>query len=100
MTPFLYNIFNFFLLEKDTSRKSKLRYIFEFIGHIIIILGASILNELIILNFFGLNENTYEKINERGSLDLEVEPYFGNSTDETMTITENETEGEITSNHE
>ena len=100
MTPFLYNIFNFFLLEKDTSRKNKLRYIFEFIGHIIIILGASILNELIILNFFGLNENTYEKINERGSLDLEVEPYFGNSTDETMTITENETEGEITSNHE
>lgn len=100
LTPFLYNIFNFFFLEKDHRRNNLFRYLFEFIGHLIIILGASILNEIIILNFFGLNENTYEKITERGSVDFKIEPYFGNSTDDTMTITENETEGEFTNNNE
>ena len=99
LTPFLYNIFNFIFLEDDRSNKNIYRYFFEFIGHIIIILGASILNELIILNFFGLNENTYEKISERGSLDFKIEPYLGNSED-TITITENETEAEITNNNE
>ena len=99
LTPFLYNIFNFIFLEDDRSNKNIYRYFFEFIGHIIIILGASILNELIILNFLGLNENTYEKISERGSLDFKIEPYMGNSED-TITITENETEAEITNNNE
>ena len=99
LTPFLYNIFNFIFLEDDRSHKNLYRYFFEFIGHIIIIIGASILNELIILNFFGLNENTYEKISERGSLDFKIEPYLVNSED-TITITENETEAEITNNND
>ena len=100
ITPFLYNILNFFIYEDNKTDKNNLRYLFEFIGFIIIILGASILNELIILNFFGFNENTYEKIAERGSLEFKIEPYFGNSTDTTITIIDNENEGEIGSNHE
>ena len=55
-----------------------------------------ILNEIIILNFFGLNENTYKTISERGQLDST----FGlnNGLDDTnshsFANTENETEDE------
>ena len=36
------------------------------IGFALIIFGALILNEIIIFNFWGLNENTYLNISKRG----------------------------------
>ena len=95
LTPFLYNILNFFFLEDDRSFKNKMRYLFETIGYIIIIFGSLILNEIIIFNFFGLNENTFEKIVYRGSLDFNIEPY--NPGEESNTDLLTETEAEISS---
>ena len=94
LTPFFYDIFNMIFLETNRNKNLK-RFVCDFIGYIIIIFGALILNEIIILNFFGLNENTYKTIIYRGSLDFIVGPY--NGTDET--ITEIETEGEASSNN-
>ena len=47
------------------------RVLFQFIGYIIIIFSALILNEIIILNFFGLNKNIRENISSRSRLDVE-----------------------------
>ena len=70
ITPFLYEILNFFFLDEDKSSKNILRYLYELIGFVIIIFGALVLNEIIILNFLGLSDNTYSKIVYRGSLDF------------------------------
>jgi hypothetical protein len=72
LTPFFLNIVNFVLIEyKNEEEKDKdiKRFIYENIGYIIIIFGALILNEIIIINLFGLSENTYSKICDRGLLD-------------------------------
>ena len=95
LTPFLYNILNFIFLDPNKTKKDYLRYLFESLGYIIVIIGALILNEIIILNFCGFNENTYKNIIYRGSLDFNIGPY--NGTDDTLN-TENETEGDISSN--
>ena len=70
MTPLLYDILNFFFLDDNRDSNNIKRYIYELIGFLIIIFGALILNEIIILNFLGLNDNTYSKIVYRGSLDF------------------------------
>ena len=86
---------NFIFLDPNKTKKDYLRYLFESLGYIIVIIGALILNEIIILNFCGFNENTYKNIIYRGSLDFNIGPY--NGTDDTLN-TENETEGDISSN--
>ena len=72
-----------------------LRYLYETIGYLIIIFSSLVLNEIIILNFFGLDENTYERIILRGNLDLNVVPYNTLESSNTEILTE--TEGEISS---
>lgn len=64
ITPFLLFIINLFYKKDKNSNKIDFNY-YEFIGYIIVIFGASILNELIILNFFGLNVDTYSNISNR-----------------------------------
>ena len=70
LTPFLLNILDFIFVNNDD--KSAKTFILENIGYGIIIFGALILNEIIIFNFFGLNENTYSNISDRGKLDCKV----------------------------
>ena len=62
----------FFCFEDKSADNIVIRFIFQIIGFILIILGALILNEIIILNFCGLNENTYSNISNRGKLDSEA----------------------------
>ena len=93
LTPFLYNFLNLIFLDDDESDENKNRYIFEFIGYSIIIFGALFLNEIIIFNCLGFNENTYERISYRGELDFSG---LNNMTDDNDTDnnTENENENE------
>ena len=70
LTPFLLNIIDFFTIEEGKKKNNfNKKFVIENIGYALIIFGALILNEIIILNFFGLNENTYTNISERGKLD-------------------------------
>ena len=41
--------------------------IFTSIGYIVVILGSFIYNEIIVCNFWGLNENTWKAINEKAN---------------------------------
>ena len=69
LTPFLLNILTFiFFNDSDNAHKNS-RFIWENVGYLIIFLGALILNEIIILNFCGFNENTYTNISNRGVLE-------------------------------
>jgi hypothetical protein len=63
ITPFI-----LFIIAQFYSPGIGFNY-FELIGYIITIFGASILNELIILNFFGLNVNTYSNISNRSEIE-------------------------------
>ena len=45
------------------------RTIIQFFGYIILIFASLILNEIIILNFFGFNKNTFSNISFRGTED-------------------------------
>ena len=93
LTPFLLSI-SYFIFFHSTINNYK--FIFELIGYIIIFFGALILNEIIVLNFWGLNENTYENISKRGILESklfgEIDPNYENDDNEEPT------EGETTSN--
>ena len=57
------NILYFIIWEK---RKNYILFSIQLIGFAFIIFGALILNELLIFNFWGLNENTYLNISKRG----------------------------------
>ena len=72
LTPFLLNIIKFFLKGEYKADKDKKRFIYENIGFLIIIFGAFILNEIIIINIFGLSENTYSRISDRGKLESTI----------------------------
>lgn len=96
ITPFLYDVFNFFFLDPDNSENNIKRYIYELVGYLIIIFGAFILNEFIILNFWGLNENTYSKICYRGRLDYNsFDDLTPNESEETFNNTSTNNEVEI-----
>ena len=45
------------------------RTIIQSIGYLILFFASLIMNEIIILNFFGLNKNTFDKISFRGEID-------------------------------
>ena len=68
LTPFLLYILDYAFFEDDRGGNLK-RFCFEIFGFIIVIFGALILNEIIIFNCLGLNENTYVYISERGEKD-------------------------------
>ena len=92
LTPFLYNIVDYiFSNNKENIRKL---YLYEFIGYIIIIFGAIILNEIIVFNFWGLNQNTYKIISDRGDLDFTIGL---NNTTPDESVIENNTEIETSS---
>ena len=82
------NIFN----EEEVYK----RVLFQCIGYTIIIFAALILNEIIILNFFGLNKNIHLRIASRGKLDYES--FFGfnysneSEIDDIYSIDENDNE--------
>ena len=65
LTPFLLNIAYFFIKQEYTKEM----FFYEITGYIMIILGALILNEIIIINICGLSENTYLRISFRGRLE-------------------------------
>ena len=60
LTPFL--LFNVTFFSKENNEIEVYQFFCENIGFALVILGALILNEIIILNFCNLNENTYLSI--------------------------------------
>ena len=62
LTPFFLYLINLCLGRENFN-------FYELIGYIIVIIGSCILNEIIILNFFGFNTNTFSNISERGTID-------------------------------
>lgn len=93
ITPFL--LFLIDLCKPETS----FNY-YELIGYIITIFGASILNEIIILNFFGLNVNTYSNISNRSEIESNHIEELGpsNANDDLSDDGDIENDGEATSN--
>ena len=59
--------------DNNLFNKEKIltRVLFQSIGYIIIIISALILNEIIILNFLGFNENILSNISTRSMTDVE-----------------------------
>jgi hypothetical protein len=94
ITPFLLFIINQFYLPNISFN------FYEFIGYIITIFGASILNELIILNFFGLNVDTYSNISNRSDNESNHIEELGpsNENDDLSDGGDIENEGEATNN--
>ena len=52
-----------------------IQIIFNSFGYLIVLLGAFIYNEIIILNFYGLSKNTWKNIDLRGEEDLDMDLY-------------------------
>jgi hypothetical protein len=59
-----------FLLKVGESKVTNaIDIIFTSVGYAIVILGAFIYNEIIVCNFWGLNENTWKAINEKANIE-------------------------------
>ena len=99
MTPFFTTILTMLFNESDKDINAdnlKKRYIFEFIGYIILLFGALILNEIIIFNFFGLNLDTVSTIRQRGKLDsIDIQNIVPQNNDDDHDNIENNSEGEL-----
>ena len=104
LTPFFLNIIYFFFNKKEKEKDNfNKKFLIENIGYALIIFGALILNEIIILNFFGLNENTYTNISERGKLDIICLDELGvptedNDNDDDISDTEGNVSGPSSAN--
>ena len=94
ITPFLYNILNFAFLDSDRRENNIKRYLYELLGYTIIIISALILNEIIVLNFWGFNENTYKNIIDRGNIDFNLGAFDG-ADDTLITDTDTDIDTEI-----
>jgi hypothetical protein len=91
LTPFLLNIAYFFMKQEYTKEM----FLYEITGYIMIILGALILNEIIIINICGLSENTYLRITVRGRLEYSsIEDLSHIIDDENRNPNQNENENE------
>ena len=66
---------------------------FQSIGYIIIFFAALILNEIIVLNFFGFNRNTFKRICSRG--DIDIMPLSDINTKDEFNDEDNITESDI-----
>ncbi len=100
LTPLLLYICNNIL---QNEKATILAFFIGVVGFIIVIFGALILNEIIILNFFGLNENTYTNISERGKLDIICLDELGvptedNDNDDDISDTEGNVSGPSSAN--
>ena len=62
-----------FYKKEVSQNKEKIlkRALYQFIGYIIIIISALILNEILVLNFLGFNKNIRSNISSRSTLDVE-----------------------------
>lgn len=93
LTPFFLSILIFIFFPNLRETK---RFFLDLIGYVIIIFGALILNEIIILNCFGLNDNTYSTISDRGKMDAtligEIDP---NAENEDIDEDNNDNNGNI-----
>ena len=69
-----------------------IKSIFDCIGYIIIIIGSFIYNEIIVCNFWGLNQNTWKAIVKKAN-----EDYLGRVTDVTDTIGDDDCDIEMIS---
>ena len=69
-----------------------IKSIFDCIGYIIIIIGSFIYNEIIVCNFWGLNQNTWKAIVKKAN-----EDYLGRVTDVTDTIGDDDCDIEMSS---
>ena len=63
-----------FYKEVNNEENVLKRSLFQFIGYIIIIISALILNEILVLNFLGFNKNIRSNISSRSKIDFE-EPF-------------------------
>ena len=72
ISPFLSFIYNSFKKQDDVIP----RLVVNSLGYIIIIIGSFIYNEIIVCNFWGLNENTWKAIMKKGN-----DEYLGNLND-------------------
>ena len=63
ISPYL----SFLLKVGESNVTNAIDIIFTSIGYIIVILGSFIYNEIIVCNFWGLNENTWKAINEKAN---------------------------------
>ena len=70
-------------IEKEST--NIINIVFTSIGYIIIIFGSFIYNEIIVCNFWGLNENTWKAIDKKGE-----DEYLGESVKDTNSIGEYE----------
>ena len=73
------DIIPYILKEKskdDKYSKTLKRTGFQSIGYIIIFFAALILNEIIVLNFYDLNRNTFAEISSRGKIDSSINEQF------------------------
>ena len=61
----------FYGLKEFNNERILERVLYQLIGYIFIIISALILNETIILNFFGLNKNIRSNISSRSELDVD-----------------------------
>ena len=67
---FLFLIFENRSDIEEQKEKIIKRTIIQLIGYIILFFAALIINEIIILNFYSFNKNTYDKICKRGKIDV------------------------------
>jgi hypothetical protein len=54
---------------------SPVQITFNSLGYVIVLFGAFIYNEIIVLNFYGLSRNTWKNIDLRGEEDLDMDLY-------------------------
>ena len=77
LLPIDNDIIPYFLGNEDDQIGKKLKRIaFQFIGYFFIFFAALILNEIIVLNFYDLNRNTFEEISSRAKIDSSINDHF------------------------
>ena len=75
-------------IDRDKSLK---RFYYQTIGYLFLFFGSLILNEIIVFNFWGLNNFTSKKMRERAQSDsIDVSPLEVNNSDDISTVEEKE----------
>ena len=64
-----------FIKECITEPPPPIQITFNSIGYVIVLLGAFIYNEILVLNFYGLNKYTWKAIDLRADEDLSDENF-------------------------
>ena len=85
--------------DKEKTDKIYKRTYIQVFGYIILFFSALILNEIIILNFCGLNKNTFTNIALRGKLDFYSFKGLNDNEYEDDNISEEEINDELNTNN-